>query len=298
MTLLKRLMKASEKSTKAMTTTTAAATKKISREVKKSFNALQESTLAKWLRLSKVWLRVPSLYRKEGFMKHYSQGYRGDCSCQEHFQLLYNDDSHIVEFEFNGVGIKFDMKAIAMITGLNCGKFLKESKMMNSPYSLWIKYRVPVVSTMTPLEAFLGVKYPRMLGYLFPNSLEYNRLTNNVFNKKQVSMHGYCMKNLQRNPNLEEDMEQFEYNIDYASEMNDTPFGLYYARDMPIGSLSRAYMDIDSSSPRSSRACHTIKGKMIRSIIAGDAFHKHLSSSGYGVTNIEAAADSFRRSLN
>ncbi|KAF3438427.1 hypothetical protein FNV43_RR21189 [Rhamnella rubrinervis] len=44
---------------------------------------------------------------------------------------------------------------------------------------------IPMVPTMTSLGAFLGVRYPRMLGYQFPNILHYNRLANDVFNKKQ-----------------------------------------------------------------------------------------------------------------
>ncbi|KAF3443744.1 hypothetical protein FNV43_RR13434 [Rhamnella rubrinervis] len=53
---------------------------------------------------------------------------------------LYNDDPHVIEFEFNGVGARFDRKAFAMFTGLNCGKFPKETEMRNLSYSLWTKY--------------------------------------------------------------------------------------------------------------------------------------------------------------
>ncbi|KAF3434592.1 hypothetical protein FNV43_RR21677 [Rhamnella rubrinervis] len=53
---------------------------------------------------------------------------------------LYNDDLHVIEFEFNGVGARFDRKAFAMFTGLNYGKFPKETEMRNLSYSLWTKY--------------------------------------------------------------------------------------------------------------------------------------------------------------
>ncbi|KAF3457439.1 hypothetical protein FNV43_RR02097 [Rhamnella rubrinervis] len=50
---------------------------------------------------------------------------------------------------------------------------------------MWGFHVIPMVPTMTSLGAFLGVRYPRMLGYQFPNILHYNRLANDVFNKKQ-----------------------------------------------------------------------------------------------------------------
>ncbi|KAF3449581.1 hypothetical protein FNV43_RR10310 [Rhamnella rubrinervis] len=53
---------------------------------------------------------------------------------------LYNDDSHMIEFEFNGIGARFDRRAFVMFIRLNCGKFPKESEMRNLSYSLWTKY--------------------------------------------------------------------------------------------------------------------------------------------------------------
>ncbi|KAF3437238.1 hypothetical protein FNV43_RR19991 [Rhamnella rubrinervis] len=53
---------------------------------------------------------------------------------------LYNDDPHVIEFEFNRVGARFDRKAFVMFTWLNYGKFPKETEMMNLFYSLWTKY--------------------------------------------------------------------------------------------------------------------------------------------------------------
>ena len=43
-----------------------------------------------------------------------------------HHLLLYQVESEhksVMEFEFNGVGARFDRKAFSMVTGLNCGKF-------------------------------------------------------------------------------------------------------------------------------------------------------------------------------
>ncbi|KAF3455894.1 hypothetical protein FNV43_RR00536 [Rhamnella rubrinervis] len=188
---------------------------------------------------------------------------------------LYNDDPHVIEFEFNGVGATFDRKAFVMFTGLNCGKFPKKSEMRNLSYNLWTKYfgesgpitqiefgqafkdiefkyendqeiwdnvkccmflfletmllpadrsrlvkknnftiiendnllekypwgnlcyDLTISSLRSKMETgkrghptvftdfFLHFRYPRMLGYQFPNILHYNRLANDVFNKKQ-----------------------------------------------------------------------------------------------------------------
>ena len=50
------------------------------------------------------------------------------------------DDTSVMEFDFNGVGARFDRKAFAMITGLNCGKFSSSSELNNLSYDLWNKY--------------------------------------------------------------------------------------------------------------------------------------------------------------
>ena len=49
-------------------------------------------------------------------------------------------DETVMEFEFNGVGARFDRKAFAMITGLNCGKYPADSELQGLPYTLWNKY--------------------------------------------------------------------------------------------------------------------------------------------------------------
>ncbi|KAF3442868.1 hypothetical protein FNV43_RR16786 [Rhamnella rubrinervis] len=54
-------------------------------------------------------------------------------------------------------------------------------------FQMWGFHVIPMVSIMTPLEAFLDVRYPRMLEYQFSNILHYNRLANDIFNKKQVT---------------------------------------------------------------------------------------------------------------
>ncbi|KAF3443792.1 hypothetical protein FNV43_RR13482 [Rhamnella rubrinervis] len=51
-------------------------------------------------------------------------------------------------------------------------------------------------------------------------------------------------KHVVRDPHVDEDMEQFEQNIDWASEMNDTPFSEYYTGKMQLGSSSWAHKDI------------------------------------------------------
>ena len=60
-----------------------------------------------------------------------------------HHMLLHQlecDDTSVMEFDFNGVGARFDRKAFAMITGLNCGKFPSSSELNNLSYDLWNKY--------------------------------------------------------------------------------------------------------------------------------------------------------------
>ncbi|KAF3440772.1 hypothetical protein FNV43_RR19058 [Rhamnella rubrinervis] len=235
---------------------------------------------------------------------------------------------------------------------------------LQSKMKMWGFHVIPMVPNMTPLRAFLNVRYPRMLGYQFPNILHYNRLANDVFNKKQyivnnelipteeelqktyminfwvrpddkqyvgppvvhvsapsfavpepepeqepvyttrastqsqpegahsqhlegminelqedfgmdvvlyfirkridgnfglfpsnviivdcffwASMQGCYNKHVVRDPHVDEDMEQFEQNIDWASEMNDTPFSEYYEGKRPLGSSSWAHKDIVS----------------------------------------------------
>ena len=46
------------------------------------------------------------------------------------------DDTSVMEFDFNGVGARFDRKAFAMVTELNCGKFPFTSELNNLSYDL------------------------------------------------------------------------------------------------------------------------------------------------------------------
>ncbi|KAF3455268.1 hypothetical protein FNV43_RR05716 [Rhamnella rubrinervis] len=50
------------------------------------------------------------------------------------------DDTNVMEFDFHGIGARFDKKSFAMITGLNCGKFPNEKELEHLPYDLWVKY--------------------------------------------------------------------------------------------------------------------------------------------------------------
>ncbi|KAF3438943.1 hypothetical protein FNV43_RR17218 [Rhamnella rubrinervis] len=45
-----------------------------------------------------------------------------------------------MEFDFHGIGARFDRKSLAMITGLNCGKFSNKKELEHLPYDLWVKY--------------------------------------------------------------------------------------------------------------------------------------------------------------
>ncbi|KAF3454486.1 hypothetical protein FNV43_RR04933 [Rhamnella rubrinervis] len=60
-----------------------------------------------------------------------------------HHLLLHQvecDDKYVMEFDFNGIGARFDRKCFAMITGLNCGKFPHGSELDHLPYDLWTKF--------------------------------------------------------------------------------------------------------------------------------------------------------------
>ncbi|KAF3439360.1 hypothetical protein FNV43_RR17637 [Rhamnella rubrinervis] len=194
---LKTLRKASDKSTEVTTVTEAAATKKRSREVEESSNALQTANLgyssvkdaealahlaegcplviygyprqiyevsrriipegagdiAHLTVISNLQVALKVIYNKlQKGIDQFEASIFGDftrmktvqfCGGFVHHLLLrqlYNDDPHVIEFEFNGVGARFDRKAFAMFTGLNCGKFPKETEMRNLSYSLWTKY--------------------------------------------------------------------------------------------------------------------------------------------------------------
>ncbi|KAF3440206.1 hypothetical protein FNV43_RR18489 [Rhamnella rubrinervis] len=50
------------------------------------------------------------------------------------------DDTNVMEFDFHGIGARFDRRSFAMITGLNCGKFPNEKELEHLLYDLWVKY--------------------------------------------------------------------------------------------------------------------------------------------------------------
>ncbi|KAF3431779.1 hypothetical protein FNV43_RR26515 [Rhamnella rubrinervis] len=60
-----------------------------------------------------------------------------------HHLLLHQvecEDKNVMEFEFNSTGARFDRKCFAIITGLNCGKFPRDSELEHLPYDLWTKF--------------------------------------------------------------------------------------------------------------------------------------------------------------
>ncbi|KAF3452125.1 hypothetical protein FNV43_RR08222 [Rhamnella rubrinervis] len=105
------------------------------------------------------------------------------------------DDTNVIEFDFHGIGARFDRKSFAMITGLNCGKFPDEKELEHLPYDLWVKYfgdtkpmsqsdfikafedldfdesdeeiwgfeTIPIIITFAPRGKYNGVMCPRML---------------------------------------------------------------------------------------------------------------------------------------
>ncbi|KAF3448820.1 hypothetical protein FNV43_RR09533 [Rhamnella rubrinervis] len=162
---LKRLRKASDKSTKAIIVTEVATTKKRSREVEESSNTLQTANLGyssvKYVKASAKLARVSSCYIRDTPRPNASRHWP---------RQLYNDDPHVIKFEFNGVGARFDRKAFVMITGLNCGKFPKESEMRNLSYNLRINLRskMEVGKHMTSYSLY---GFPLAFKYIVNNEL-------------------------------------------------------------------------------------------------------------------------------
>ncbi|KAF3454058.1 hypothetical protein FNV43_RR04505 [Rhamnella rubrinervis] len=67
-----------------------------------------------------------------------------------------------------------------------------------------------------------------------------------------ATMQGRYTKYEQMGPDVNEDMEQYKHDIDWANELNDSPFNSYYARKMSIGSwplanINTVYMLINNS---------------------------------------------------
>ena len=58
------------------------------------------------------------------------------CSEFIHHMLHHVQSEHknMMEFEFNEIEARLDKKVFATVTGLNCGKLPKESKLANLPY--------------------------------------------------------------------------------------------------------------------------------------------------------------------
>ncbi|KAF3449810.1 hypothetical protein FNV43_RR05889 [Rhamnella rubrinervis] len=59
-----------------------------------------------------------------------------------------------------------------------------------------------------------------------------------VFNKGQFALQEHYTKFMQKDSNVNEDMDQYEHDISWESEMNDWPFNNYYVGDMLMRSWS------------------------------------------------------------
>ncbi|KAF3455951.1 hypothetical protein FNV43_RR00594 [Rhamnella rubrinervis] len=144
------------------------------------------------------------------------------CGGFTHLLLLNQvecDDTNVMEFDFHGIGVKFDRKSFAMITGLNCGKFFNEKELEHLPYDLWVKYfgdirpmsqsdfikafedldfdesdeevendiwgfeTILVIITLAPCGKYHGVICPRILGWSCPSTLQYTKLAPEVFDR-------------------------------------------------------------------------------------------------------------------
>ncbi|KAF3441117.1 hypothetical protein FNV43_RR15028 [Rhamnella rubrinervis] len=270
---LKRLRKASDKSTEATTVTEVATMKKRSREVEESSNALQVSRriilegtgdIAHLTVISNLQVALKVIYNKlQKGIDQFEASIFGDFTRMKIVQFyggfvhhlllrqLYNDDPHVIEFEFNRVGARFDRKAFAMFTRLNCGKFPKETEMRNLSYSLWTKLVKKNNFTIIENDNLLE-KYPW-------GNLCYDLTIFNLRSKMEAGKHKtsyslygfpfafqYIMNN-ELIPTEEELQKTYMINflnIDWASEMNDTPFSEYYAGKMPLESSSWAHKDI------------------------------------------------------
>ncbi|KAF3432425.1 hypothetical protein FNV43_RR27165 [Rhamnella rubrinervis] len=111
-----------------------------------------------------------------------------------------------------------------------------------------------------------------------------------------ASMQGRYNKHVVRDPHVDEDMDQFEQNIDWASEMNDTPFSDYYAGKMPLGSSSWAHKDIVYI-PVNNNGAHWLTAKVdIRSrhITLYDSAIKMTPKSWFQIKNARPLAVLFR----
>ncbi|KAF3432267.1 hypothetical protein FNV43_RR27006 [Rhamnella rubrinervis] len=150
-----------------------------------------------------------------------------------HSPLLLNqvecDDTNVMEFDFHGIGARFDRKSFAMITGLNCSKFPNEKELEHLPYDLWVKYfgdtgpmsqsdfikafedldfdesdeevennvvwgfeTIPAIVTLAPRGKYHGVMCPRMLGWSCPSTLQYTKLAAEVFDRNDTASHPPC----------------------------------------------------------------------------------------------------------
>ncbi|KAF3455400.1 hypothetical protein FNV43_RR00024 [Rhamnella rubrinervis] len=205
---LKRLKKASDKSTKATTVTEAAAMNKRSREVEESSNALQVSRriipegvgdIAHLTVISNLQVGLKVIYNKlqKGIdqfeisifgditrMKTVQFSDRSRLVKKNNFKIIENDN--LLKKHPWG-NLCYDLTISSLRSKMKAGKYSTSYSLYGFPlaFQIWGFHMIPMVPTMTPLGAFLGVRYPRMLGYQFPNILHYNRLANDIFNKKQ-----------------------------------------------------------------------------------------------------------------
>ncbi|KAF3448095.1 hypothetical protein FNV43_RR08805 [Rhamnella rubrinervis] len=133
------------------------------------------------------------------------------------------DDKYVMEFDFNGIGARFDRKCFAMITGLNCGLGFdeKEVEIMSSLcmfyflemvllggdkkrlvrndnfniiqnddrvvdiHGIWGFETIPIVATIGPRGKYHGSNWiPRMLAWSCPSILQYTKLATTIFDRK------------------------------------------------------------------------------------------------------------------
>ncbi|KAF3438840.1 hypothetical protein FNV43_RR17115 [Rhamnella rubrinervis] len=70
------------------------------------------------------------------------------------------DDTNVIEFDFHGIGARFDRMSFAMIMGLNYGKFPHEKELEHLPYDL---YEYIVKNELRPIALELQQTYMKEL---------------------------------------------------------------------------------------------------------------------------------------
>ncbi|KAF3443304.1 hypothetical protein FNV43_RR12986 [Rhamnella rubrinervis] len=98
---------------------------------------------------------------------------------KNNFTIIENDN--LLE-KYPWGNLCYDLTISSLRSKMEAGKHKTSYSLYGFPlaFQMWGFHVIPMVPTMTSLGAFLGVRYPRMLGYQFPNILHYNRLANGV----------------------------------------------------------------------------------------------------------------------